>query len=320
MRKFKLLPPKEKILYYYTYDKDKGKLYFNFPITKGKYKRKIGDEAGSGTPYLNVYIENKVYKVHRIIYFLETGEQPVEIDHKDKDKLNNKFNNLRDGTDGVNARNKNPSSANKSGYKGSFWREKQKKWISQAQFKGKIYSIGAYDTNEEAAEAYDGYYRLKYYKQEIKVLPFHNFPDAMQETIPFQELILSVYGETPPIEFAWGQRNERPCCIKGNPCLLVFPFTKKELLNTPQHLSVFLHEIGHAVCFTRYPERFPKAMNAEKAIEAVIMAISLRKPSNHWRVSHRHPYFLMEAAKFVLENSSLSLRELVDLCLDHFYS
>ena len=52
-------------------------------------------------------INYKWYFCHHIIWFLQTGEWPsMMIDHKDQDKLNNRWDNLRLGTKEIQYSNK----------------------------------------------------------------------------------------------------------------------------------------------------------------------------------------------------------------------
>ena len=46
-------------------------------------------------------------------------------------------------------------STNKSGYKGAYWHESKGKWISDIKVEGKKIHLGAFDTKEEAALAYN---------------------------------------------------------------------------------------------------------------------------------------------------------------------
>lgn len=49
--------------------------------------------------YISIWIKGTTYYGHRIAWFLMTGEQPpVDIDHRDRDKGNNKWSNLRAAT------------------------------------------------------------------------------------------------------------------------------------------------------------------------------------------------------------------------------
>lgn len=90
---------------------------FNYNPTTGilslkkkiKYLNKeIGDEAGhlAKSGYRSVGIKGKEYRVHRIIYLMQTGKWPDnQIDHIDRIKDNNRWTNLRDATPSENSCN-----------------------------------------------------------------------------------------------------------------------------------------------------------------------------------------------------------------------
>jgi len=76
-------------------------------------KRYAGTVAGtdilknnrSNTKYRNINYQKKRYGVHRIIWFMHHGTWPEEIDHIDRNGLNNKIENLRNGTHQDNMKN-----------------------------------------------------------------------------------------------------------------------------------------------------------------------------------------------------------------------
>ena len=80
------------------------------------------------------------------------GFWPDEIDHLDRNGLNNKWNNLRDRGKGINMLNRSRSK-NCKHLRGTSPR-KSDKWYSQIGFQGKNICIGTFDTEEEAHEAY----------------------------------------------------------------------------------------------------------------------------------------------------------------------
>lgn len=45
--------------------------------------------------YIMICFEGKSYALHRVIFFHETGLQPVIVDHEDRNTKNNKKSNLR---------------------------------------------------------------------------------------------------------------------------------------------------------------------------------------------------------------------------------
>ncbi len=79
----------------------------------------------------------------------------IETDHKDRNGLNNHRENLRPATRIQNARNQEKGRNGTSRFKGVYWRRDTCKWRSQIKIKGRIISLGSFDSEVEAARAYD---------------------------------------------------------------------------------------------------------------------------------------------------------------------
>jgi hypothetical protein len=81
------------------------------------------------------------YKLHRVIWFIMTGEQPPDmIDHIDRDKSNNKWDNLRITDDSHNQFNTGLNINNKTGQRGIFWRDSSKGYQINITIRGKKYT------------------------------------------------------------------------------------------------------------------------------------------------------------------------------------
>ena len=96
-----------------------------------------------------------------------------EIDHINRNKLDNQKHNLRVATRLQNNINRGLYKNNKSGYRGiNFEKRSQKNpWVVRIPINGKLTYMGCFPTKEEAAKAYDEVV-LRHYK-EFAVL---NFP------------------------------------------------------------------------------------------------------------------------------------------------
>jgi hypothetical protein len=95
------------------------------------------------------------YMNHRIIWKLITGNEPdYIIDHIDCDKMNNRFNNLRECNTNENARNCLIRIDNSSGLKGVHFDNSKGKYISQIGYFGNRIQLGAFDDKEVAYEIY----------------------------------------------------------------------------------------------------------------------------------------------------------------------
>lgn len=124
-------------------------------ISKGK-RGKIGSIAGSinSEGYLRICIDKKQYKVHRLVYLYHHGYLPNVIDHIDRNRLNNKIENLREATTAQNNANSKIRKDNTSGLKGITWHKASNKWCAQLMVNCKQNHIGLFFNIEDAQAAY----------------------------------------------------------------------------------------------------------------------------------------------------------------------
>jgi hypothetical protein len=112
--------------------------------------RFAGKEAGSikqsasGTSYRQLKIMDRMFSAHRLAWFLHYGKWPVyEVDHIDRDGLNNKISNLRDVPHMVNSQN--PKQWSKKDLPtGVVWRSNVNKYHARIQLDGVMHSLGQY--------------------------------------------------------------------------------------------------------------------------------------------------------------------------------
>ncbi len=79
----------------------------------------------------------------------------MDTDHKDHNGLNNQKSNLRIATRAENMRNMQKRKGCTSQYKGVCWHRRSAKWRAYITVKGRQISLGHFDSEEEAAFAYD---------------------------------------------------------------------------------------------------------------------------------------------------------------------
>jgi hypothetical protein len=111
-----------------------------------------GNIAGSlANGYLRIKLEGYQYFAHVLVWFLETGIYPQhQIDHKDQNRSNNQFSNLRKTSHQENAQNRKTFSNNKSGHTGVAFRTCDKVWSAFISIKGKRIHLGSFTSFDEA--------------------------------------------------------------------------------------------------------------------------------------------------------------------------
>jgi hypothetical protein len=109
--------------------------------------------AIKGDGYKHGAIEGVHYASHRIIWKWMTGEDPIEVDHIDGDRINNKWSNLRSVTRKVNGRNTAIHKNNTSGTTGVRYVAKGGLWQSYI-IRGRTFiSLGSYKNKDDAIAA-----------------------------------------------------------------------------------------------------------------------------------------------------------------------
>lgn len=116
-------------------------------------RKQIGDIAGcvNGKGYIVIGINRKDYRSHRLAWLYMTGEWPKdEVDHKNHDKSDNRWQNLRAATHLENGRNQKMCTNNTSGVTGVYWFERIKKWRAYIYVDRKNKYLGFFDDFFEA--------------------------------------------------------------------------------------------------------------------------------------------------------------------------
>lgn len=151
----KALPSAAHLRALLRYDRRTGTLFWRerADAPPGWNARFAGQAAGTRTGW-GVAIVVKGHKAllaHRIIWKMVHGEDPVEIDHRDGDPLNNRLRNLRPATRLQNMRNtrRRPGA---SGYLGVTRRGRR--WTAKISVGGRFKWLGTHDTPAAAHAAY----------------------------------------------------------------------------------------------------------------------------------------------------------------------
>lgn len=114
----------------------------------GRFKWGLSDQGYA----IRTDNNGKNIRMHRIVI-----NPPVnlEVDHINRNKLDNRRENLRIATRSQNQHNTPPRKNNKSGFKGVSWSNSNQKWLVNITSNSKMTHIGFFNTKEEAARAYN---------------------------------------------------------------------------------------------------------------------------------------------------------------------
>jgi hypothetical protein len=93
--------------------------------------------------------------LHRVVGRRAGLDLKNEVDHQNRDKLDNRRRNLRAATKSQQKGNEAVRKSNKSGFKGVSWAKHAKKWRACIWNHGKRIHIGYFLTKQQAAMAYN---------------------------------------------------------------------------------------------------------------------------------------------------------------------
>jgi hypothetical protein len=146
-------PTPERLKQLLSYNPEDGIL--SWLVDRGR--RREGQAAGyvGNRGYVKVTIDRKYCLGHRLAWILHSNAPippGIEIDHKNGNRSDNKWTNLRLATFNQNRRNARRS--NKSGLKGASLHKASGLWVATIKKDKKAHHLGYFKTPEEAHEAY----------------------------------------------------------------------------------------------------------------------------------------------------------------------
>jgi hypothetical protein len=163
-RAFRILPPQTYLRECFDYNPETGVLRWRErPLHhfrqewewRGWNRRNAGtviDAPGRGG-YVSVGIDYNRFAAHRVIYKWMTGDEPpVLVDHRDRNRTNNRWGNLR-AADRTQS-NQNRVFKKKPGTYMGAHKGKKGRWRCRLKVNGRLLSLGSFDTAEEANAAY----------------------------------------------------------------------------------------------------------------------------------------------------------------------
>jgi len=112
-----------------------GKVYSKYS------KRYLKPKKDNSKGYLMYSLNGKAIKIHRLVaeHYIPNPENKPQVDHINRDKTDNRVENLRWVTRTENCQNRGIPITNKSGHKNIYFRKDKinKPWIYQRVFDGK---------------------------------------------------------------------------------------------------------------------------------------------------------------------------------------
>lgn len=131
---------------------DNGVLLWKTKLNKRIRLQSIaGSKDGHG--YVQIMINGKRYKAHRLIYIMFHGSVPEVIDHINGVRDDNRIENIRPASLNDNAQNAKKPERNTTGFKNVYWYRRKGLWQVAITVDGKPLHIGYYDNINEANKA-----------------------------------------------------------------------------------------------------------------------------------------------------------------------
>lgn len=143
-----------------TYERLRELLHYDprtgvFTNASPRKKVKVGARAGTcESGRWVITIDYRHFPAARLAWLYMTGRWPShQIDHRDRNPLNDAWPNLREATNKQNQENRSLDGRNKSGVKGVHWSKHCSKWVVQIRSAGTTYHIGVFSDLGEAKSA-----------------------------------------------------------------------------------------------------------------------------------------------------------------------
>jgi hypothetical protein len=127
----------------FSYDPATGELHWRYSHNKAK----AGAVVGAITPhgYRLTSIDKKRYYVHRLVWLIHHGQFPRLLDHINRNRSDNRIENLRAATQAQNMQNTRLQKNNTSGVKGISWSKSRRKFeVAYTDKQGRYRHVGRF--------------------------------------------------------------------------------------------------------------------------------------------------------------------------------
>lgn len=145
------LPSQAELRGLFTYDPLTGLLYWRVRPSF-KSRRQAGEEAGTlhHSGYVQVGLAGTIYMAHRLIWKLMRGDDPIEVDHHNGVRSDNRWLNLREATRSQQGMNKPTPNY----HRGVHFMARNGKFGAQIKVDCEHRWLGSFDTPDAACAAF----------------------------------------------------------------------------------------------------------------------------------------------------------------------
>lgn len=125
-------------------------------VTRGPVKAgAVAGHSRARDGRVTVSIDGRSYLASHVAWAIMTGEWPTrEVEHRDTDPTNDRWDNLRLATHQQNSFNRRKPRSNTSGFKGVCWHAKNKMFRARITVNGKEIGLGYFPNAWRAYRAY----------------------------------------------------------------------------------------------------------------------------------------------------------------------
>ena len=144
---------REELLDILDYERETGVFTWRHSSSSAKAGEVAGKVYTNGYRYIAV--AGTYYPAALLAWIWVTGEDPGGIiDHINRVRADDSFDNLRPATNSQNHANRPPPKHNTSGFKGVFWSSQKNKWQAKLMVDGVQKHVGFYDRLVDAVKAH----------------------------------------------------------------------------------------------------------------------------------------------------------------------
>lgn len=148
----------EELLNYLSYDDEKGHFYWKVRVHCHGGGRNPGDLAGTSKDgYCQIKVFGRHYRSHHLVWLIKTGAWPpvgLDIDHRNGNKSDNRWLNLRLATRTQNNANTPVRETNSTGFTGVYRQTDGKgKFFARITLNKRSIHLGTFDSIDDAVHA-----------------------------------------------------------------------------------------------------------------------------------------------------------------------